>query len=83
MGYGSEGQPLLVYSHTDTDNTHIHIITSRISPDGKKISDHHERVRSQAVLNRLVGNDVKAKVGEDLAASLTYTFSTFAQYKGT
>ena len=81
MGYGSEGQPLLVYSHTDTDNTHIHIITSRISPDGKKISDHHERVRSQAVLNRLVGNDVKAKAGEDLAASLTYTFSTFAQYK--
>ncbi len=33
------------------------------------------------MLNRLVGNDVKAKAGEDLAASLTYTFSTFAQYK--
>ena len=29
---------LLVYAHTDTDNTHIHIVTSRISPDGKKIS---------------------------------------------
>lgn len=42
MGYGNEGQPLLVYAHTDTDNTHIHIVTSRISPDGKKISDHHE-----------------------------------------
>lgn len=37
MGYGNEGQPLLVYAHTDTDNTHIHIVTSRISPDGKKI----------------------------------------------
>lgn len=81
MGYGNEGQPLLVYSHTDTDNTHIHIVTSRISPDGKKISDHHERVRSQAVLNKLVGKDVKAKAGEDLAASLYYSFSTFAQYK--
>lgn len=81
MGYGSEGQPLLVYAHTDTDNTHIHIVTSRVSPDGRKISDHHEKVRSQAVLNRLIGNDVKAKAGEDLAASLSYSFSTFAQYK--
>lgn len=81
MGYGCKGQPLLVYSHTDTDNTHIHIVTSRISPDGKKISDHHERVRSQAVLNKLLGNDVKAKAGEDLTASLSYSFSTFAQYK--
>lgn len=81
MGYGNEGQPLLVYAHTDTDNTHIHIVTSRISPDGKKISDHHERVRSQAVLNKLVGKDVKAKAAEDLAASLGYSFSTFAQYK--
>ena len=76
MGYGNDGQPLLVYAHTDTDNTHIHIVTSRISPDGKKISDHHERVRSQAVLNKLVGKDVKAKTGEDLAASLSYSFST-------
>lgn len=81
MGYGNEGQPLLVYAHTDTDNTHIHIVTSRISPDGKKISDHHERVRSQVVLNKLIGKDVKAKAGEDLAASLSYSFSTFAQYK--
>lgn len=81
MGYGNEGQPLLVYAHTDTDNTHIHIVTSRISPDGRKISDHHERVRSQAVLNKLMGKDVKAKAGEDLSASFAYSFSTFAQYK--
>ena len=81
MGYGNEGQPLLVYAHTDTDNTHIHIVTSRISPDGRKISDHHERVRSQGVLNKLVGKDVKAKAGEDLSTSLAYSFSTFAQYK--
>ena len=29
MGYGEAGQPLLVYSHHDTDNTHLHIVTSR------------------------------------------------------
>ena len=26
MGYGESGQPLLVYSHYDTENTHLHII---------------------------------------------------------
>lgn len=31
MGYGESGQPLLVYSHYDTENTHLHIITSRVA----------------------------------------------------
>ncbi len=81
MGYGEKGQPLLVYSHSDTGNTHIHIVTSRINPDGKKISDSHERVRSQAVLNKLLGKDVKAKASEDLSSTLSYSYSTFAQFK--
>lgn len=31
MGYGQEGQPLLVYAHRDTENNHIHIVTSLVS----------------------------------------------------
>ena len=38
MGYGESGQPLLVYSHYDTENTHLHIITSRVAPDWKSHS---------------------------------------------
>lgn len=33
------------------------------------------------MLNKLVGKDIKAKAADDLAASLCYSFSTFAQYK--
>ena len=36
MGYGEEGQPLLIYGHYDTNNHHIHIVTSRIDPQGKR-----------------------------------------------
>ena len=36
MGYGQPGQPMLIYAHHDTDNNHIHIITSRVDPHGKK-----------------------------------------------
>ena len=54
MGYGrEEGRPLLVYGHTDTDNTHIHIITSRVAPDGRKMNHNHERSGSQRVVERV------------------------------
>lgn len=45
MGYAEEGQPLLVYAHHDTGNNHIHIITSRVAPDGHKIEHDQERRR--------------------------------------
>ena len=61
MGYGESGQPLLVYSHYDTENTHLHIITSRVAPDGRKIKHSHERRRSQEVIDRILGNDRKKK----------------------
>lgn len=81
MGYGEEGQPLLVYSHYDTDNTHLHIVTSRIAPDGKKILHDHERRRSQEVIDRILGNDRKQKVEKDINAAKQYSFSSFAQFK--
>ena len=81
MGYGEEGQPLLVYSHYDTDNTHLHIVTSRIAPDGRKIQHDHERRRSQEVIDRILGNDRKQKVEQDIEIAKQYTFSSFAQFK--
>ena len=81
MGYGEEGQPLLVYSHYDTDNTHLHIVTSRVGPDGKKINDHNERRRSQEVINRILGNDTKKKVEKDFETAKQYTFNSLAQFK--
>lgn len=81
MGYGEPGQPMLVYAHTDTANTHLHIITSRIAPDGRKIDHNHERVRSQKVIDKLLGNDNKEKVKEDFAEAMSYRFSSITQFK--
>lgn len=81
MGYGEDGQPLLIYSHYDTDNTHLHIVTSRVGQDGKKINDHNERHRSQSVIDKLLGTDRKKTVEEDFENAKSYTFSTFAQFK--
>lgn len=81
MGYMEAGQPILVYSHYDTGNTHLHIVTSRVSPDGRKIDDHHERRRSQEVVDRILGKDSKKEVEKDFETAKLYTFNSFAQFK--
>jgi hypothetical protein len=81
MGYVEEGQPLLIYSHHDTANNHIHIITSRVAPDGHKIDHNHERIRSQQVINKLLGLDESQKVKQVLAEALQYRFTSLSQFK--
>jgi len=81
MGYAEAGQPLLIYSHYDTDNTHLHIVTSRIAPDGRKIAHDHERRRSQEAIDRILGNERQQKTDKDVGAAQAYTFSSFAQFK--
>ena len=54
MGYAEEGQPLLVYAHHDTGNNHIHIITSRVAPDGHKIDHNHEKRHSHQVTQKIM-----------------------------
>lgn len=81
MGYGEDGQPLLVYGHTDTENNHIHIITSRVDPKGRKINDSNERIRSQKVLEKLLGNNEKFKLDLHLNDMKNYNFRSITQYK--
>ena len=80
MGYGQPGQPLLIYGHHDTDNNHIHIITSRVDPNGKKISDSLEKVRSQKTIDRIMGVDESQQVSETISKAFQYQFTTLPQF---
>lgn len=80
MGYGQPGQPLLIYGHHDTDNNHIHVITSRIAPNGKKISDSLEKVRSQKTIDRIMGIDESQQVSEAVSKAFQYQFTTVPQF---
>ncbi|WP_026713734.1 conjugal transfer protein MobB [Flavobacterium daejeonense] len=44
MGYGD--QPYVVFKHTDIERTHIHIVSTCVDRNGKKISDSYEKLRS-------------------------------------
>lgn len=43
LGFGE--QPYLVYQHYDAGHPHIHIVTTNIQPDGKRIDLHHLGIR--------------------------------------
>jgi len=40
-GIGFENQPYLVYKHTDAGHPHLHIVTTNIGLDGKRIALHN------------------------------------------
>lgn len=81
MGYDDEGQPLLIYAHNDTDNNHLHIITSRVNPNGQKIDHNYERIRSQEAINKIVGEDEELRADLFLKEALGYKFNSLSQFK--
>lgn len=44
MGYGD--QPYVVFKHTDIERTHIHIVSTCVDRNGKKLPDNYEKLRS-------------------------------------
>jgi hypothetical protein len=78
MGYGE--QPYLLVFHKDTANNHIHLVTTRISKQGKKINSAFEKNRAIHQLNKVMGLDEKHNAQTDIEKALAYTFSTKAQF---
>lgn len=68
MGYGA--QPYLVVFHKDTLNNHVHVVSTRISKDGRKISSAFEGMRAQRSMRKILGYE----------HALQYRFSTRAQF---
>ncbi|WGQ08971.1 relaxase/mobilization nuclease domain-containing protein [Pedobacter gandavensis] len=78
MGYGD--QPYLLIFHKDTSNNHIHLVSTRVGKDGKKISDSFEKLKAYQVLNRIEGIDETKEVITKLDKALSYNFSTRPQF---
>ena len=79
MGYGR--QPFLIYAHNDTNNNHVHIVSVRVDANGKKISDHFEKIRSQQALNKIMGIELDKKVKEQYDNFSSYNFTTEKQFE--
>ena len=78
LGYGD--QPYIVVFHKDTENNHIHIVSTRVDKKtGRKINDSFEKLKAQKALavakKRLFGISQDAKLEKLMA----YRFSTLKQ----
>ena len=80
MGYNNDGQPVLIYFHHDTGNNHLHIVTSRISPNGKKIADSMENIRSLKAIESIMSIDQKHQNSEMMKLAKSYHFESVSQF---
>jgi hypothetical protein len=78
MGYGE--QPYLVVFHKDTSNYHVHVVSTRVDRNARKISSAFENIRAVQQLNKIMGTDYRQNVDTDLGQALQYAFSTRAQF---
>lgn len=74
VGYGK--QPYFVYYHHDTDNNHVHILSTRIQPNGFPIPDHHDYARLNAAANRILSSDIN----RDIQRMFSYGYLTEGQF---
>lgn len=79
MGYANN--PYLVVFHNDTDNNHVHIVSSRIGKDMKKINDSFEKRRSIEIINKILQVSPQKEASKHLNNALSYNFSTQNQFK--
>jgi len=73
MGYGD--QPYLIIFHHDTENNHVHVVSTRVNRQGAEISNSFERYRSNANINRIM------RLEERPLWAYDYQFSTPAQFR--
>ncbi|WP_316786583.1 relaxase/mobilization nuclease domain-containing protein [Pedobacter frigiditerrae] len=78
MGYGN--QPYLLVFHKDTANNHIHMVSTRIDENGKKINDSYEKIRAYQILNQVMGVVEKQQLSKDIENAIGYNISTRAQF---
>ena len=80
MGYGS--QPYIVFKHMDIDRTHIHIVSTCVGIDGKKIPDDYDHPRSMAICRDLEQKYNLKKATEQEQKQANKVFKPVDYHKG-
>jgi len=80
MGYGN--QPYIVFKHTDIDRTHIHIVSTCVGIDGRKIPDDYDHPRSMAICRDLEQKYNLHKATEQEQKQADKIFKKVEQQKG-
>ena len=78
MGYGN--QPCLVVFHNDTENNHVHIVSTRVDKQsGKKINDSYEKLKAQKAMMNIKERIYGKNNQETINNLLSYKISSLKQ----
>lgn len=78
MGYGN--QSFIVVFHNDTENNHVHIVSTRVDKQtGKKINDSYEKLKSQRALAKVMEKIYGISNVENINKLLSYRISSLKQ----
>ena len=79
---GYKRNSILLYSHSDTNNNHVHIISLRLDRNGKKIRDTEEGIREAAILNKILGIDHEMELKTTIGFAKSYSRASHSQFGG-
>ena len=78
MGYWN--QPFIVVFHNDTENNHVHIVSTRVDKQtGKKINDSYEKLKSQRALEKEMEKKSGISNVENINKLLSYRINSLKQ----
>ncbi len=78
MSYGN--QPYIVVFHNDTENNHVHIVSTRVDKEtGKKINDSYERLKAQKALATTLEKLYGITLEQELEKLLEYRIGSINQ----
>ena len=78
MGYGD--QPFIVVFHNDTENNHVHIVSTRVEKStGKKINDSYEKLKSQKAMSKIIEKLYGLNAEEKIEKLLNYKYASLKQ----
>lgn len=79
MGYGK--QPYVIIYHNDTDNNHVHIVSTRVKKDGSRVSDGYENIRSQKAMQEIMNEKYNISEFRNLEKLLSYKYADLSRLK--
>lgn len=78
LGYGK--QPFIVVFHNDTENHHVHIVSTRVNKQtGKKINDSFEKLKAQQALSRTIEKLYGLSTQEQIEKLRGYRYGSLKQ----
>ncbi|RNA61395.1 mobilization protein [Chryseobacterium nematophagum] len=78
MGYGE--QPFIIVFHNDTENNHVHIVSTRIEKSsGKKINDSYEKLKAQKALGQIMEKLYGLNTQQQIEKLLNYRYGSLKQ----